>query len=49
MSDIVVSYFDKNFEKYDLTLKEFIDNFERPDFEIKVNEVKKENQSLSCF
>ena len=49
MSDIVVEYFDKIFEKYSLTLKEFINFFENPEFDFEVSEVKKEIKAFHIF
>ena len=47
--EIVVKIFDKIFEKYSLTLKEFIDNFERPDFDLKVEEIKQDIKAFHIF
>ena len=49
MSEIIEDFFDKVFIKYNLTLKEFIDIFERPDFDLKVNEVKQEIKAFHIF
>ena len=49
MSEIIVNVFDNIFKKYDLNLYEFIDNYEKPEFDFKLNEIKQEIRAFHIF
>ena len=49
MSDIIEDFFDRIFIKYNLTLKEFIDNYGKPEFDFKVNQIKQEIKIFHIF
>ena len=49
MEEIIEDFFDKVFIKYNLTLKEFIDNYEKPELDLNVSEVKQEIKAFHIF